>query len=494
MAHLRRNLWGLAAWDPIILWYARAIAEMQKRPISAPGSWRWQAAIHGFHDGLIEPGDALPNDADIEDYWNQCQHGSWYFLPWHRGYLAAFEAIVRAAVVGLGGPQDWALPYWDCSKPEWQRLRPEFCVPKLPDGQENNLFVVQRRKDFETGDIGIDPRGVALDRILIEPRFGGSSSGGSTGLGGPETDFFHGPGASGALEGGIHNYIHGRVGGSGGFMSSFEEAGLDPLFWLHHCNIDRLWEVWRGRDRAHVDPTEARWRTGPRTKKFKVHGSDGKVWTFTSQQMVDTKAPSLNYEYEDVTDPLAGIARPPHLKPFAVAPRKPAGKLAMIGKRKTGVRILGASTPGVKLGSGRRSATVAIQRPKKAGRLKGLTGGSMDLGPDRILLNLENITGTDRGQAYRVYVNLPDDGDPDTDERHYVGMMSLFGIDTASASNGPHAGNGLSYVFDITRLAAERPGGTRKADEITIDFVSDDQDVSAEAAQVGRISIVRETP
>ncbi|MEV8644144.1 hypothetical protein AB0V79_24305 [Mesorhizobium ciceri] len=70
----------------------------------------------------------------------------------------------------------------------------------------------------------------------------------------------------------------------------------------------------------------------------------------------------------------------------------------------------------------------------------------------------------------------------------------MFGIDTASAPNGPHAGNGLSYVFDITRLAAERPGGTRSADEITIDFVSDDQDVSAEAAEVGRISIVRETP
>ena len=25
---------------------------------------------------------------------------------------------------------------------------------------------------------------------------------------------------------------------------------LDPIFWLHHANIDRLWEVWRGLPRS----------------------------------------------------------------------------------------------------------------------------------------------------------------------------------------------------------------------------------------------------
>jgi len=61
----------------------------------------------------------LPFDPDVEGFWNQCQHGSWYFLPWHRAYLAAFEAIVLDAIVKKGGPSDWALPYWnyDPTKP-----------------------------------------------------------------------------------------------------------------------------------------------------------------------------------------------------------------------------------------------------------------------------------------------------------------------------------------------------------------------------------------
>ena len=38
-------------------------------------------------------------------------------------------------------------------------------------------------------------------------------------------------------------------------MGSFYTAGLDPLFWLHHANIDRLWEVWLSLDSGHVNPS-----------------------------------------------------------------------------------------------------------------------------------------------------------------------------------------------------------------------------------------------
>ena len=32
--------------------------------------------------------------------------------------------------------------------------------------------------------------------------------------------------------------------GVGGWMSAFATAAQDPIFWLHHANIDRLWEAW----------------------------------------------------------------------------------------------------------------------------------------------------------------------------------------------------------------------------------------------------------
>lgn len=36
--------------------------------------------------------------------------------------------------------------------------------------------------------------------------------------------------------------VHVWVGGEMGAPSS---AANDPVFWLHHCNVDRLWDVWQ---------------------------------------------------------------------------------------------------------------------------------------------------------------------------------------------------------------------------------------------------------
>ena len=40
---------------------------------------------------------------------------------------------------------------------------------------------------------------------------------------------------------GMHNQVHRWVGGSMGP----ETSPNDPVFFLHHCNVDRIWEVWR---------------------------------------------------------------------------------------------------------------------------------------------------------------------------------------------------------------------------------------------------------
>src|SRR3989337_1126764 len=101
----RRDVWQVPEWDESLIWYARAIAEMQRRPLSDPRSWRYQAAIHEFNGSASTPG--VPPDA--RRCGNQCKDGSWFFLPWHRWYLLYFEEIVGATVVQLGGPPDWAL-------------------------------------------------------------------------------------------------------------------------------------------------------------------------------------------------------------------------------------------------------------------------------------------------------------------------------------------------------------------------------------------------
>ncbi|KAL8790996.1 MAG: hypothetical protein Q9195_006070 [Heterodermia aff. obscurata] len=52
----------------------------------------------------------------------------------------------------------------------------------------------------------------------------------------------------------IHNAIHNLVGGTGkpdddnafiGHMASVPNSAFEPLFWLHHANIDRLFDIWQ---------------------------------------------------------------------------------------------------------------------------------------------------------------------------------------------------------------------------------------------------------
>jgi tyrosinase len=268
MPHTRKNVWELGGdWADPILWYARGVKAMKARALNEGTAWRFYGAIHGIDPGLwtqygyLSEADTPPSNADIKTYWNQCQHGCWYFLPWHRGYLIAFEAIVRDAVIGLGGPATWALPYWNYFKPGQDGLPPAFASADWPDGKgDNPLFVEQRYGPNNDGDVFVPMNAVNLN-ALGDPDFEGVATGGSPGFGGVSTGFAHNGRPHGRIEQQPHDQVHGLVGGQSspmlpGLMSDPDTAGLDPIFWLHHANIDRLWAVWRQNPTTHVDPTK----------------------------------------------------------------------------------------------------------------------------------------------------------------------------------------------------------------------------------------------
>ena len=154
MPRIRQDIATLGAdWSDTLIWYARAIKEMQQRKPAKRNSWAYYAAIHGIdrngwiQAGVIKAGDRLPRAAERAALWNQCQHGGWYFLPWHRGYLAAFEAAVANAVVFLGGPVDWALPYWNylnAANPLARHIPQALLDPTMPDGSPNPLSAPPR--------------------------------------------------------------------------------------------------------------------------------------------------------------------------------------------------------------------------------------------------------------------------------------------------------------------------------------------------------------
>lgn len=510
MTYTRQNVWELGGdWADPILWYARGVKAMKARKLNEPTGWQFYGAIHGINHelwtelGYLSPTDPMPSAADIATFWDQCQHGSWYFEPWHRGYLIAFETIIRDAVVRLGGPADWALPYWNYFKTNQNALPPAFGSPNWPDGQgDNPLFVEQRYGPGNDGDVYVPMNWVNLD-ALGDPDFTGVSSG-SPGFGGLDTGFSHGGDTHGGIETQPHDYVHGLVGGGDpknpnmpGLMSDPDTAALDPIFWLHHANIDRLWETWRQNPTSHVDPTEPNWVNGPASigeRAFIMPMPGGASWTYTPGEMSDLSG--LDYVYDDISPPAAApkfAARLQRLGVGAEAAEALEGTIAMAAPRN--VELLGANEERMSL-SGTEARTsvrldAAVQRKVSASLVAA--AAEEPVVPDRIFLNLENVRGRSDATTFRVYINLPEGENPDEHPERLAGSIALFGVRKASLADGEQGGDGLTFVLEITRIVdalhLEDSLATRPLDVrlVPVNPVPDSAQIS-----IGRISVFRQ--
>jgi tyrosinase len=319
---IRRSVLSLPPDDPILTFYGKAMAAMMPKPLKEPTSWRYQAAIHDY----IRDDDpkAIPNEElapDANRFWGACEHQAWFFLPWHRMYLFHFEQMVLAEVIKQGGPTDWALPYWHYSANDSARILPKA----FQKGSTTGLFIENRDPNANDGKpfLAGAPRDPTDIRCLLEPQFEGDL-GTSVGFGGlqprdprnPTTRQNrknHGGGrlpTSGRCELSPHNGIHGALNGpvgdnapvpanKKGFMGNFTRAPLDPIFWVHHCNIDRLWEVWV-HTAGHANPTTNDWLNAV---SWDFHTADGRIATMKSEDVLDTRK-QLSYEYDDISNPL----------------------------------------------------------------------------------------------------------------------------------------------------------------------------------------------
>lgn len=154
------------------------------------------------------------------------------FLPWHRAYLLYFEKAIRdqsPATPKVG------LPWWNWTSP--QAVPQAFSVAAV-SGQPNPLFrarivnanppINRMTRRFPGQNVpGGLPTAAQVQNLLNLSQF---------------TDFTN------QLEN-MHDGVHGWTGGNnqivGGDMGSIATAAWDPIFWSHHCMIDRLWYLWQ---------------------------------------------------------------------------------------------------------------------------------------------------------------------------------------------------------------------------------------------------------
>lgn len=157
-------------------------------------------------------------------------HGTPYFLPWHRAYLYFFERALRDRVANA------SLPWWNWAVTEQRPpgIPAPFTDESDPDGEANPLasadiapLALQQggraapaRTRRQPGQMSSLPTAREVRDVLELRDF---------------LDF------TSQIEG-LHDRVHMWTGGD---MGQIIYAAFDPIFWAHHCMIDRLWRIWQ---------------------------------------------------------------------------------------------------------------------------------------------------------------------------------------------------------------------------------------------------------
>ena len=439
----------------------RGVTVMRARDPSDPTSWFFQGAMHSVSREAVEEARKRdPKVAGVERFWKKCPHGDQYnsadFLIWHRAYIYYFERILRAAT---GDPQ-FSLPYWNYTDPQRRTFPAEFGNPlRDPDGKPTNpLWDPRREQAFMSQLYELNENAVGIQNLVGEINFFGETE--ISGLAGGVAD--SNGRTRGLIERRPHDMVHFAIGGVigtdgqnedaavGGLMADVDTAAFDPVFWIHHSNIDRLWTTWEclspARQWGFVPPQE--WLDAT---PWEFHDFDKSIQK--QSRLYYLKRTNLAVTYDTDTTacrPLsATVPKPPKepgggkAGPLNVTPAIRSFVVkAEAGKQEVRGRIAPV---------GAHEVTVALNTmPEMGGRRPGIeilaAGGPA--APRRLMLELsglevEGVTSS----GFDVFVNARP-GERDRSSPTFVGSISLFGLTGAHASHGQN-----TQVFDITALA-----------------------------------------
>jgi tyrosinase len=214
--------------------FRRGLEEMQKISESSmtdERGYQWVAGVHGGFGG--------------EPY---CQHGSLNFVTWHRPYVLDFELKLRdqiRKIASAAEADEWRLPYWDWAAEDVIGLPDSFTISTYVDlktgtTKPNPLLSQPYQLEWNPGlddapslpppwPINTYRKPRALNQLkslseLVQNALKEASF----------TNF------SPAIEQ-PHNRLHVWI---MGYMATFRSS-FDPIFWVHHANVDRQFWLWQ---------------------------------------------------------------------------------------------------------------------------------------------------------------------------------------------------------------------------------------------------------
>jgi tyrosinase len=367
-------------------------------------------------------------------YWanahlNYCPHSIPYFLAWHRGYITLFERQLRE----VSGNPALALPYWNY-----------YDDPTIPtefteQASWNPLYI---------GRVNTS----VIQALTLNP-FGGTLINFQRGL----SNSFEV-----SLESQPHNPVHDLIGGTFDTMQS----PLDPLFWLHHANIDRLWSAWIAAGGGRTQPAagDAYWAgtftyapqlTMPRASTVNTRTNLG---LFYDNETLPTKLPSLILDAPAnkalATSQAVATAdtmpRQPELGSFRTTPMMAMGSSLSLGGV-TGIMLDETSVSAqVPLDRKGHQALLGMLDSFQASPFTRGSSATQQFTAAKVVMSdvKVNQVGAGGGYFYNLYLNLPKGGS--TAQNLQFGNLGPFRVNVGMHHDGSPKGTRLE--FDITDL------------------------------------------
>lgn len=407
-----RPEWTTFCTTPMFQVYLSAISAMKANTNAAdPNSWTYWVNVH-------------------KDF---CPHRVAYFLAWHRGLLFRFEAQLRK----VSGNPDLTIPYWDY-----------YTNPVMPiefTDTTSPLYIVNRHNTDVTNALSLAPFAPTVTNF-------------QRGL----TNAFET-----ALETLPHNPVHNLIGGAMGVVTI---SPKDPIFWVHHGNIDRLWAAWSNAGGGRSMPPS----TDPYWKGSFNYGAGvptmARTWAISE--------PALGYQYDNETMPTT--------LPVVTVPPQPAA-ITLQALSSTPQDALAVSLGGgQQLALNEKSVSIAVPLSERdrnqvrslllkqaATKVRAPIDNSLQVVLDGIRLT---ELGKKGGYFYKIYINLPAQAGISQPETTYLlgtlGPFEITGMLNHAAMSGMHmakASDGVQMAYPATdALARIAPGNL---DRLTISFV-----------------------
>lgn len=273
--------------------YTKAVELMKALPDDDPRNFTQQANIHcAYCDGSFDQIGFPNNEIQV--------HDSWIFFPWHRFYLYFHEKILGKLI----GDDSFALPFWNWDSPAGYQIPAIYTntksslYNKLRDAKHQPPALVDLDYNGEDENI-TDAQRIQENLTIMYRQVVSSGKNAKLFMGSPYRAGDEPSPGAGSLENAPHNTVHvwtgDRTQPNTEDMGSLYSAARDPIFYAHHSNVDRMWNIWKSLGRK--DFTDSDWLNA----SFLFYDENAQLVKVKVKDTLDSS--KLRFTYEDVEIP-----------------------------------------------------------------------------------------------------------------------------------------------------------------------------------------------